>query len=501
MYKRRIFINAIMSVVQIVLVSGILFFLYRFLLKTIGVEQLGIWSLVLATTSITQIANLGLSGSVVKFVAKYAARDEYNNVSGIIQTASISLAVIIALILLLGFPLIKLILTLVVPRNSIELSIKILPYSLISLWLIAITSVLQSGLDGLQKIYLRNILVITGSFLFAILCFILTPARGLIGLAYAQVINNSLILVASWVLIKRFLPALPVIPYKWSRRLLKEIIGYGVNFQIISITSMFYDPITKALLSKFGGLSMVGYYEMANKMIQHFRALIVSANQVLVPSIADLHEKNPERIRSVYLTNYNLLFYLALPFYTTIAISIPLISELWIGHYEKIFVTFGVLLAIASFLNTLDVPSYFTNLGTGDLRWNVIGHITTAILNAGLGIILGIIFGGFGVIIAWVIALSLGSAVIYVAYHITNKIPLSFLFPEDSRTMAGLCVLIIVSSFLIQSKFVLNISIIMLNIIVIIFIMLVMLYFHPMSKYLVEWILNDLIDGKKRYKR
>lgn len=488
-----------MSVIQIVLVSGVLFFLYRFLLKTIGVEQLGIWSLVLATTSVTQVANLGLSGSVVKFVAKYVARGDYDNVAGVIQTASISLAVIIGFVLLLGFPLIKWILTLVVPQNSIELAIMILPYSLFSLWLTAITGVFQSGLDGFQRIYIRNILMISGSIFFAALCFIFAPEKGLIGLAYAQVINNSLILILSWILIKKFLPVLPIIPYQWNRRLFKEIIGYGINFQIISITAMFYDPITKALLSKFGGLSMVGYYEMANRMVQQFRALIVSANRVLVPSIADLQEKSPEKIRSVYLTNYNLLFYLALPLYTMIIISTPLISELWIRHYERIFVIFGILLSAGNFLNTLAGPSYFANLGTGLLRWNVISHITIAILNAGLGAIFGIIFNGFGVVVAWVIALSLGSAVIYVAYHINNEIPLRELFPEDSRAMAGLCVLIVLVSFVIQPRITYNANAITLHIALIttvLFLMLIMLYFHPMRKRMIGWILNDLISRK-----
>ncbi|MGC8888266.1 MAG: polysaccharide biosynthesis C-terminal domain-containing protein, partial [Verrucomicrobiia bacterium] len=107
MQKRRVFINAIMSLVQIVLVAGVLFFLYRFLLKTIGVEQFGIWSLVLSTTSVLQVANFGLSGSVVKFVAKYMAREEYNNVSEVIQTAVISIALIVGFSLILWFPLIK----------------------------------------------------------------------------------------------------------------------------------------------------------------------------------------------------------------------------------------------------------------------------------------------------------------------------------------------------------------------------------------------------------
>jgi O-antigen/teichoic acid export membrane protein len=479
-----------MSLVQIVLVSGVLFFLYKFLLKTIGVEQFGIWSLILAVTSVTQVANLGLSGSVVKFVAKYVARNEDKNVSRVIQTAGISIGVIIGFVLLAGYPLIKWLLGLVVSISSLSLALEILPLALFSLWLTAITGVFQSAIDGFQKIYIRNLLTIVGSIFYALLCFIFAPKYGLIGLAYAHIINNTAILIVSWVLIKRFLPVLPVFPYQWNKDIFKEIINYGINFQIITITGMFAEPTTKALLSKFGGLSMVGYYEMANRMVLQFRALIISANQVLVPAIADLQEKSPERIRSVYLTNYNLLFYLALPLYTLIIISTPLISEIWIGHYERVFVIFGILLAIGWFLNTLNAPSYFANLGTGVLRWNVIGHITAAILNFILGFTLGLLFNGYGVVTAWVIALSLGSAVIYVAYHLTNRIPLIELFPRDSRAMFVLCTLVLLLSLLIQSGFNHTLRSIALNIIIILLSSLVIFipfYLHPMRKRLMGW--------------
>ena len=498
--KRRIFINAIMSLMQTVLIAGVLFFLYGFLLKTIGVEQFGIWSLVLSTTSVLQVANFGLSGSVVKFVAKYMAREEYNNVSGVIQTAVISIALIVGFSLILGFPLIKWILGLVVPASSLKLALLILPFALLSLWLTTIISVFHSGLDGFQKIYIRNILMIINSLFFAILCFIFAPKYGLIGLAYAQLINNFLILIVSWILLKRFIQSLPIIPYQWNKNLFKEIISYGINFQIISVATMFAEPTVKALLGKFGGLSMVGYYEMANKMIQQFRALIVSANQVLVPAIADLNEKNSERIRSVYLTNYNLLFYLAVPLYTLIIISAPFISEIWIGHYERTFVVFVILLAVGWFLNTLNVPSYFANLGTGELRWNVIGHISTAILNVLFGIILGVLFDGYGVVIAWVLALSLGSAVIYIAYHLTHKIPLSELFPRDSRVMFVFCIFIALFSLLIQIKLnhtiktvAFNITIILLSSILI----FILSYFHPMRKRLMVWLSELLYNYKK----
>jgi O-antigen/teichoic acid export membrane protein len=498
MQKRRVLINAITSLVQVVIVAGVLFFLYRFLLQTIGVKQLGIWSLILATTSVTQIANFGLSGSVVKFVAKYAARGEDRNVSEVIQTAVISLGVIVGYVLFIGYPLIKYVLGLVIPQGSLQLVFHILPFAIFSLWLTTITSVYLSGLDGLHRIYIRNILMIGSSVFYAFLCFILATKCGLIGLAYAQIINNLLILITSLILIKRFLPAFPIIPYQWNNGLFKEIIFYGFNFQIIAVTQMCYDPVTKILLSKFGGLSMVGYYEMANKMVQQFRALIVSANQALVPFIADLQEKNSKRIRSVYLSSYNLLFYLALPTYTLVIISTPLISEIWIGHYERIFVIFGILLSIGWFLNTLAGPSYFANFGTGILRWNVIGHIAIGILDVGLGIIFGLFFNGFGVAIAWVIALSLGSVVICVAYHLTNEIPLNELFPSDSRAMFFCCTIILVISLAIQHRLNYIVKAVAMNNFITSFLFLLILisfWFHPMRKRLAVWA-NELFTNR-----
>lgn len=488
MQKRRILINAFMSTFQILLVSGVLFFLYRFLLKTIGVEMVGVWSLVLATTSVTQIANLGLSGSVVKFVAKYIAHNDYEKVSKVIQTSVLSIAVIIGLLIIIFYPVIKWILVIVVPEKSIKEAVSILPYALISLWISMITSIFQSGIDGAQKIYLRNIIVMCGSLIFAILCYIFAQKKGLIGLAYAQVINNIVLLLFSWAILKYIIKSLPIIPYKWNKNTFKEIISYGINFQIISITGMLYDPITKSLLIKFGGLEMLGYYEMANRMVQQFRALIVSANQVLVPSIADLQEREPEKIKSIYITNYNLLFYLSLPMYVLIITSSPIISRIWIGNYENIFINFVIFLSIGNFLNTIAGPSYFSNLGIGILKWNVIGHITIGILNVVLCTFLGMIFKGYGVVLGWIIALSVGSGLIYIIYHINNKIPLSYLLPKESR---GLMLFYLVILMLISFFWKTNDKSSVIIFIISTILLIIPLYFHPMKKKIFFW-LNEM---------
>ena len=428
--------NAATSVVQVVLLGVTLFLLYRFLLNTIGAEQFGIWSVVLATTSVTNIAGFGLSGSVVKFVAKYAARGEDEVAANVIQTAALSIGLVIGIFLAVAYPLLSWILSLVIPENSLDAAISILPYGLASFWIMAVARVFQGGLDGYQRIDLRSMLLMGTAIFHLIICYSLVPSNGLLGLAYAQVAQAITLLVANYFFLKRRLGLLPVIPYRWSRPLFGEMVGYGVNFQIVSIAQMVYDPLTKALLTSFSGLTAVAYYEMASRMILQLRALPLAANQVLVPAIAELQEKNAQFIQAVYKDSYHFVLYLSLPLYSAIIGFTPVVSEIWIGRYESTFVLYSTLLAIGWFLNTLAGPAYFANLGTGEVSWNTISHLVTGVANVLFGLLLGSLYGGTAVVAAGVVSLITGSWIMIFSYHYRHNIPLRELLPLGSNSIA-----------------------------------------------------------------
>lgn len=495
MQKRQILINAGLSVLQVVISGVILFFLYRYLLSTIGVRRLGIWSIVLATTAATRVGDFGFSGSIVKFVAKYLARGEPGMTNDVIQTGVLSMAVLIGLILLIAYPLAEVFLGYFVPAEGLKEALLILPYALASLWVSSIAGVFQSALDGCQRIDLRSLMLIAGGAIYFGLVLWLVPLFGMLGLAYAQVLQSAALLLLSWFLLKHELRFLPLFPYRWSRSKFTEMLRYGVNFQISSIFTMLCDPVTKAMLSKFGGLAMVGYYEMANRMVTQFRAILVSANQVLIPVVAGLHEQAPEKIRSLYNDSYRLLLYVALPVYGGIAALSPLISALWIGQYETVFVQFTSLLTIAMLFNGLVNPAYFANLGTGRLYWNTVSAITVGIMNACLGLLLGKFFGGIGVVVAWAVAFSFGSSIVVVAYHIEHEIPFRKLIPSESMSLVLMCILGIGLVHLLYSKMsghVATTSLSLLSITIYIAIVAIPIWKHPMREKLMGWLFHNI---------
>jgi O-antigen/teichoic acid export membrane protein len=435
--SRQVAINAITSIGHVVAIGGIFFVLYRYLLATLGVEHFGVWVIVMAATSVTRISDLGLSTSIVKFVAKYVARDDHETAAAVVQTAVLSVAGSSAVVLAVGFPVAQLLLRVTAPEGALGIAEAILPFAVLSLWITLVTGVLLGGLDGCQRIDLRNAILVGSQTLHLVMAVMLVPRFGLMGLAYAQVLQAAVTLAVTWPLLCRYLPRLSLSGSRWRRDLFGEMIGYGLNVGIGSVANLLYDPTTKILLAKFGGLAMTGYYELASRLISQCRALIVSTNQVLVPVFADLHETSPGRIKALYQDSYRLLLYVGLPFFSTVIAVLPVVSEIWIGRYEGIFVAFATLLAAGWFLNTLNIPAYLANLGTGDLRSNTTANVLIAVLNLVLGFSFGSALGGAGVVVGWAVALASGGAVVAVSYHRKNGIPLRELFPGESGFLAA----------------------------------------------------------------
>ncbi len=401
--------SVIASTIQVV-ISGLVFFvIFKYLYAEIGIEQIGIWALVLATTSVSRIGELGLSAGVVRFVAQARAYDNERRAEDIVQAVAITLGVFMGCLLLVLYPLCVFFLGKFIAPANLSLAVSILPIALTSLWVMVLVSVFSGALDGCQRIDLRCIVTGASHLVYLSLVFLLAPKYGLKGVALAQLGQAVGLLLATWLSLKSLLRGLPIFPVHWSGGILREMMGYGVSFQFISIMNMLFEPVAKALMSKYGGLNLLGYYEMANKLILQGRAVIVEASRVLVPSIASLKSNDEEKARQLFAKSYEITFYVAVIFYGLLGISLTAICLIWLGRYERTFIQFALILNVAWFINTLIGPAYFSNLGSGELRANLVSHIIMGLVGSILAYALGVVFGGVGVIVGTALGLVSGS--------------------------------------------------------------------------------------------
>ena len=298
--SNRLVSNASVSVIQTVISGIVLFLLYRYLLNHLGATELGLWSVILASTSVARLSDLGLTGSVLKFVSRHRALKNDDQAGAVVQTAAISIALVMTILAIAIYPLLEAVLKLAVPVAQMPQASNLLPWAVLSLWLGSVSGVFQSGLDGCHRMALRNILMIVANLLYFGAALWLVPHYGLLGVAFGQVAQALLLLVLNWIALRRQLPSLPLVPVRWSKKVFSEIFGYAISFQINSIAILLFDPLTKLLMSKFGGLSSAAYYEMASQLVVKLRALLISANQALVPEVADIHETSPHKLQALY---------------------------------------------------------------------------------------------------------------------------------------------------------------------------------------------------------
>jgi len=369
-----------------------------------------------------------------------------------------------------------------------------LPFSLASLCINAASGVFTSVLEGYQKNYIRNFIYIFSGIVMYIGTIFLTPVFALRGVAIAQLIQSLFILFAAFIFILKVDPFNRIKYWKWSNQSFKELFNYGYKFQVVSICQLLYEPTTKLLLSKFGGLALLGNYEMASRLVNQFRALLVSANQVVIPVIAETVKTKTKEYQLDFYANMNRLVLLfTFPLSALLIALVPIISIFWIGEINLDFTFSMYVLTISAIFNIMCGPAYFSCMGEGRLSILVYVHALMAVLNLVLGYLLGLWFGGYGIIIAWGSTLTIGSILISVIY--TKKIGLSF---KQIFTMNEKWILILSTFYILGFICLFSINIPELNIYIKSLICYVMLLFYIPIILKNSGIMSLLLKVKRR---
>jgi O-antigen/teichoic acid export membrane protein len=213
---KHIKLNIITTILNVLIAGGSYFIVYKLLLKYVGVEELGVWSLVLASSSIANLANFGLTSSVVKFVASFNAQvDKKNEINKLLFTSTILMASIFIVVALILFVFSDFLLSTIIPLKHLLLAKALLPISLSCLVMNAIGGIFTSGLEGFQKNYIKNIIYVGASMLFIGFSYIFIQKLGLIGVAYAQLIQSLFILLFSLITLKFVCPAFTLLQWQY----------------------------------------------------------------------------------------------------------------------------------------------------------------------------------------------------------------------------------------------------------------------------------------------
>lgn len=421
--RKRISINAISTFIQICISTVVVFFLYPFLLRQLGVERFGLWTLLLVIPTFSNLAQFGLTDTLVKFVAQYNAKNNIQRIEKLLHSSIWIILFILSLtcliIIMARFQIIQL---LGITQEYISEAIVLINYLIIFIFLNMIGGFYHSIIKGLQRIDISNIIISLGMLIYMLLAFLLTPKYGLQGLVLSQVLQAAWFFLMTLCWLKARYKKLRLFPSKWSFSEVKEVKAYALNIQFAGISGMFAEPVTKILLGRLVSLESVAFFDLANRIVMQIRSILVGMMSVIVPTISELNERSRSQVVNIFKRLFNYSFTSSAIIMGSLIATSPIVISLWLHRSDNQLIYALIWLAFAHFISIIASPAYFVFKGIGILRYNTICHFSIAISNLVLGLLFGLLFGYYGIVLAWSASVCLANLYLIWSYCRISRI-------------------------------------------------------------------------------
>lgn len=397
LFSSQLRINMVSGVVATVVNVVVLAIAYPVYLYFLGYETYGVWLILATVLTFAQMGNLGISSAVMKLVAEEHGRGNPKGIQSYVTTALGILLVTgsLALILILLYQN-QIISAFKLSGQNAVIASQLLPYIAFLSVCVMLVQVLNSTISGLGRMDIANYIlsggrVVTVGISSILLCFGNSIESLLIGntLSYIFVGGVSVFFIKKNANIHLF--RISNLDRHHSYRLLR----FGGGLFGGSLISMFLHPFNKLVLSRYAGVSSVPVYEIAYNGSMQVRGLIEAGLKALMPEVSRLGTNTTayarDKISRINRRAMQLIFYFGTPMCGGIIILLTPLLKFWLGQrfVDELPIAFRIML-IRTFLSLLSVPSYYTLLGLGMVRYSLIAHI---ILSGGsVLIILTIVF-------------------------------------------------------------------------------------------------------------
>ncbi len=393
--------------------------LYAFLLipmivSYVGVEQFGLWSLVVALTGYIGLADLGLSTSFVKYIAEYASLDRPDDVNkvvlhGFVFYMGVSLVVLVAGYLL--FPFLYSVLK--ISSVHFTLAYTIFMLSLLSFGAASTITVVASVLSGIQRNDVLNI-VMTCMLLvkFLAIWFVLHRGFGLVGLTLADLLVTAVTIGPLVVVTKRYYVPLSMRFFRYDRVVMKKLLKFGSQLQVSRVAEIVQSQFDKLLLTRFIGLSAVSLYDFGSRPLGRLRALPLTAITSIVPAVSALEAaEDAVRIRAAVLRSTRYMIVLALPMFAFALCFSGEILTVWLGNSLPQSALTMSIFSIAYLANVVMGPLALASQGTGQPQYQMKAMLIQVVLNIVLSTLFVMLAGYYGAVAGTTTAMITGTLI------------------------------------------------------------------------------------------
>ena len=308
-------------------------FLSPFILHRLGDVAFGIWVLIFSLTGFYGIFDFGIRSSIIRYVSKYTATRDQDELNGLINTALFTytcVGILSLVITLVGCIYIDRVFNVAPELRSTARWLLLMVGGSVALGFPL--GVFGGMLEGLQKFYVLNWTNIASSLLRLVL-IVFYLNRG-VGLLTVALITVGLPLLASFVRTTVAVASLPI-TFAWKYvegSSFRSMANYSFITFMIIVASRLRFKTDALVIGKFVGTAAITYFYAGSRLVDYAGEVVSSLSQIFVPMSSQSDAAgNMDRLRKIFIAGNRACAFTTLPMAAVFIIMGKSIIEVWVG--------------------------------------------------------------------------------------------------------------------------------------------------------------------------
>jgi O-antigen/teichoic acid export membrane protein len=429
-----------------------------FIVHRLGDAAFGIWVLILSITGYYGLFDLGIGSSVIRFVSKFTATGEHEELAKVINTSLFTYSCIGVMSMLVTLAI----------ASEVGRMHHIPPeFQSTARWLLIMVGaavalgfpfgIFGGFLEGLQRFYILNWTNVVANLLRAGLIVVaLRHGQGIISVALITVTLPLLASISRGFFALRFCP----VPFGFKyvdRATFRQIANYsGITF-VIMIAAQLKFKTDEIVIGSFMSLAAITYFNIGARIVDYAGMVVRTLSQIFVPMTSQSEARGEMgRLRQIFLLGNRVCAFTIFPICAVLVILGRSVIEVWMG--KRYVATSYPVLVIMILCCTL----WWGQGASGRILLGMSKHKTWAIVTVSEGVanlILSIIlvrpYGIIGDALGTAIPLTC-SMLFFMPQHLCKKLDVRLrTFLRESYTLPLLvCVPLVLVLLLMQRWFV-----------------------------------------------
>jgi O-antigen/teichoic acid export membrane protein len=314
---KKFVVNVVWNWLGVLVSLFIGFFISPYLIRKLGPEAYGIWSLTFALVEYYWFFDLGFRSATTKYVAHYHATGEPDKVREIINTGLFYLILVAAGILVLLAIVLPWIQAFFHIPEAWQGGFRVLVWMITVNWCMSLVFNLLTGtIEAVQRFDTSNRITITAATVRAVATFtVLYLGYGLIAVGAAVFLGQFVGYIAAWFCFRRIFPDQRLSPRYANRRTLRMMWNFGRHTFVSAIGMQAQTQSAPVLIGHFLPTDFVGYFNLPGKLLQYTVDFVGRIGAVTNSNTAELAARGEFETLSrlaVYVNRYSLVIFMPL---------------------------------------------------------------------------------------------------------------------------------------------------------------------------------------------